>query len=119
MNYFHTTKLPYECNVEFDADWMYQPLLGADQSCQTIDESWEPESQSVLHQRIAEMGRNGKTLLLGLVALSGVVFFSSLAIAERSGELHQIRGDSLSTARNASMVLGLGAVGAVFWLRRK
>ncbi|NEZ67809.1 hypothetical protein D0962_34500 [Leptolyngbyaceae cyanobacterium CCMR0082] len=120
MDYLNTTRSPFECHVEVDTDWMHRAALpGADSDqWETVDSSFVPSSEPVGVRRFMEMGRNARSVLLGLGAMTVVVFFGSLAIAERSGQLHDIRDRNLSIASRALMVLGLGAMGGtVFYTR--
>lgn len=120
---FTTTKPPYECNVEVDMNWLNSSAnqtealpFSADAYEQGFDD-YVPDGPAFV-ERFNQAGKTAKSCLIGVVVLASVIFGGSLMIAERSGELDDIRRDTLGNASRALPVLALGATaGFLLWRR--
>ena len=104
-------------------DWLQEPFvespysLESDDDWKTVDESsaqsWQPSACEIKVKPIAIK------CLKSLAVFAGVGFFGKLAIAERSGDLNQIRGSQLQEADRSLLVLSsVGAVSCFLFVRR-
>ncbi len=122
---FNTAKAqPFTVDVEVP-DWLNspgqnKPPLEAE-GWTTIDENsaqyWKPAAAK---SRLADVKPVAIKCLIALAVLSGITFAGKLAIAERSGDLDNVRGSQLQQADRSLLVLGgVSAASVLMFLKIK